>query len=51
MQVGELFEGSAGVDIKWTIVGSVPVPSGSGSSAVIDGLVRTLPCCVKGSCR
>lgn len=41
VQVGELFESNTGVDIKWEIKGSIPVPSGSGSSALIDGLVRS----------
>eukprot|EP00892_Ulva_mutabilis_P008543 jgi/Ulvmu1/6060/UM027_0038.1 len=39
VQVGELVSGPQGVDIEWNIVAELPIPSGSASSAYINGLV------------
>lgn len=41
--MGELVEGPAGVDIEWTSVANMDVPSGSANSAYINGLVRAHP--------
>ena len=41
IQIASLVEVDQGVDVVWETGAELPVPSGSGSSALIDGMVRT----------
>lgn len=48
IQIASLVEGPQGVDVEWSVGADLPVPSGSGITSLIGGMVRLfvpLLCC------